>query len=42
MRPIWTIYAAAACAVALAATLAADSPLVVVLVALITIVVSWL
>lgn len=42
MRPIWTIYAAAACVVALAATQAAESPLILVLVAVFTIVVSWL
>lgn len=42
MRPIWTIYAAAACTVALAATHAADAPLMLVLVAIFTIAVSWL
>ena len=42
MRPIWTIYAAAACVVGLSATHAADSPLVIVLLAVFTIALSWL
>jgi hypothetical protein len=42
MRVIWAICAAAACITALAATQAAEFPVVVVIVSVLTMVVSWL
>jgi hypothetical protein len=42
MRAVWAICAAVACVVALAATQTTDFPLLVVLIAILTMVVSWL
>ena len=42
MRTVWALCAAAVCVIALAATQTTQFPLVVVLVAVLTMVVSWL
>jgi hypothetical protein len=42
MRTIWTLCAAAACVAALAATQTTEFPLMLVLIAVLTMVVSWL
>jgi uncharacterized protein (DUF983 family) len=42
MRAIWAMCAAAACITAMAAAQAADFPMVVVIMSVLTMVVSWL
>lgn len=42
MRVLWTICACAACLAGLAATQSADFPIVVIVTALVTLVLTWL